>query len=391
MKENEAYDFSESILQYLKKELGPEEEHSFLEAIANDPEKKKIFECYQDSNHLDQDLEYYKQIDTDEAWNKIMSKKAERVEKAAPSLGYFTLKKYLPYAAILVCVLGFGLWKFANQDDKVIADNQFGYNNDVLAGSNSAVLRLSDGKEIELGQSAEKIKDGTTDVSFSKNRELKYNPSLHSETGQFNEINVSSAGKFKISLSDGTEVWVSSSSKLRYPVAFEGNERRVSLEGEAYFHVAKDAKKPFYVEVGGKTIRVLGTQFNVSAYTKNVRTTLVEGSVRIEDGKSISLLKPGEQAVFKPQGVTISTANVEKDIAWKEGYFTFEHDRIQDIMEEIARWYEVKVIYEGNLKDEVYSGSVPRASSLGGILRALTDVSGLQFEIDGRKVTVKIN
>lgn len=390
MKENEAYDFSELVLRYLKKELGQEEERAFLEALSNDIEKKKIFECYQDNRHLDRDLQYYKRIDTDDAWNKIMSRKTakEKVDVVAPS-PYMSLKNWLPYAAILLCVLGFGIWKvLLNGDDKLIKD---GFKNDVLAGPNSAILRLSNGDEIKLGQSEEKIKDGTADLSFSKNGELMYHRSFNTENGQFNEIDVSNAGKFKICLSDGSMVWVSSSSKLRYPVAFNGPERRVSLEGEAYFQIAKDATKPFYVEVGGKTIRVLGTQFNVSAYTRQVRTTLVEGSVRIEDGKKVSMLKPGQQAVFNPQGVVIKTANVEKETAWKDGYFTFDHDQIQAIMEEIGRWYAVTVFYEGDIKDEVYTGSVPRSSSLRGVLQALTDVSGLHFEIDGRNVKVKIN
>ena len=392
MKETEAYDFSELVLRYLKKELSLEEEHAFLEAVSNDTEKKKIFESYQDRRQLDRDLQYHKGIDTEEAWNKIMSRKAAKEKQAdvVTSSRYVVLKKWLPYAAIIICV--FGLWKiFLKEDDKLIKDNQFGFKNDVLAGPNSAILKLSNGDEIKLGQSKEKIKDGATDLSFSENRELVYHRSLNVGNEQFNEIDVSNAGKFKVCLSDGSIVWVSSSSKLRYPIAFNGFERRVSLEGEAYFHVAKDAKKPFYVEVGGKTIRVLGTQFNVSAYTKHVRTTLVEGSVRIEDGKNISMLKPGQQAVFNPQGVAIQVANIKKDIAWKDGYFTFDHDHIQDIMEEIARWYEVTVVYEGQIKGEAYTGSVPRSSSLGGVLQALTDVSGLHFEIDGRNVKVKVN
>lgn len=392
MEAHEAYTFSELVLRYLKRELNREEELAFLKDVSNDKEKRKIFDAYQDSTYLNQGLEYYKRIDTDAAWNKIVSRTAH-TEKKPDFIGPPTLsilKKWLPYAAVLLCILGFSFWsKFSNTDDRLVKDNDFGFNNDVLAGPNSATLRLSNGEKVELGQTRRQIKDGSVNLLLLEKGELRYQSSFGAKKGQFNEIDVSNAGKFKVCLSDGSTVWISSSSKLSYPVEFQGDERRVSLEGEAYFQVAKDANKPFYVEVGGKTIRVLGTQFNVSAYTRNVRTTLVEGSVRIEDGKSVSLLKPGQLAVFKPRGVIIQAANVKKDTAWKDGYFMFDHDPIQKMMEEISRWYEVTVIYEGNIKNEVYTGSMPRATSLGGVLQALTDISGLHFEINGRTVKVK--
>lgn len=378
MKDNEAFDFSELILKYLKNELSRDEERAFLDSVSKDALKKKLLDYYQDRENLDRDLTYHNRIDTEDAWNRVLAKKRLKDQPTLPvnSSSTSLFKTWMPYAAILFCILSLGAWKvMSNMDDHIIAENQFGYKNDVIARPGTAVVKLADGEEMVISNSEELNDHQSTDKNISRT----------------NEITVSNAGKFKVSLADGSTVWVSSSSKLKYPSVFNGSERRVSLEGEAYFDIAKDAKKPFYVEVGGKAIRVLGTKFNVSAYTAGVRTTLLEGSVRIEDGKNVSLLKPGQQAIFNSEGIAIQAANVEKEVAWKNGYFTFDHDQIKDIMQEIGRWYEVTITYEGNYKDEVYSGSIPRTSSLGGVLQALTDVSALQFEIEGRNVKVKKN
>ncbi|WP_256005283.1 FecR family protein [Pedobacter deserti] len=376
MKENEAYDFSGLILRYLKRELSEDEERAFLDAVSKNPVMRKVLESYKGREELDDALRYQEAIDMDQAWQRVLSKKSmhDTQPNTKGGFNYLTLKRWLPYAAILLILLAAGFWRIIyTHDELLVEDKQYGFANDVLAAPNSATLVLSNGDEVALD---------------AKNTEVKYDGTARETSEGFNEVRVANTGKFKIRLSDGSTVWLSSSSKLRYPVAFHGSERRVSLEGEAYFDIAKDAQKPFYVEVGGKEIRVLGTQFNVSAYTPEVRTTLIEGSVRIEDGAEINVLKPGQQAVFRAGAVLIQPANIEREIAWKKGYFSFDRDPMESIMEEIARWYNVTVAYEGTLKNDVYTGSVPRAATLGGVLQALTDVSGLRFTIEGRKVTV---
>ena len=388
MKESEAFDFSRLVLRYLRMELTPDEEHLFLAAIASDSEKQALLDYYKNTVALEKDLSYMDRLNPEGAWDKVM----ERVPvPSSPSTAtkHPFFRKWLRYAAVITAAAIAAIWWYSSgQDNGIIMDSQYGFKNDVLPGSARAMLILSNGKTVELSQSGQSIMEGKQAISESKNGNLSYRQGDGSSQHGFNEVRVPYSGQYKVTLSDGTLVWMNSLSKLKFPVQFNANERRVTLEGEAFFDVAKDADRPFYVEVGGRTIKVLGTKFNVSAYSDEVATTLVEGAVTIVDAHSVSKLEPGQQAVCTPSGITVLPANLEKATAWTAGYFVFDQDNIQTIMEQVARWYEVKVHYEGEIYSEIYSGSVSRSSTLGGVLRMLMDVGNLQFKIDGRDVTV---
>src|SRR5690606_29124747 len=156
-------------------------------------------------------------------------------------------------------------------------------------------------------------------------------------------------GQFQVMLPDGSKVWLNAASSLRFPTAFTGKERNVEMTGEAYFEIVKDAKKPFKVSVNDMTIEVLGTHFNVNAYTdeKKMATTLLEGAVRLTKGTEKMALKPGEQAQWASGGNSFGITHPELDqvVAWKNGYFRFNGDNIVDIMKQLSRWYDIDAVY----------------------------------------------
>jgi ferric-dicitrate binding protein FerR (iron transport regulator) len=193
-------------------------------------------------------------------------------------------------------------------------------------------------------------------------------------------------------LPDGTKVWLNAASSLKYPAAFAGNERRVELNGEAYFEVSKDPSKPFFVKTASQTVAVLGTHFNINSYTDEsaTKTTLLEGSVKVtgNNGQSVKI-KPGEQAINYANAISIKE-NVDTDeaIAWKNGKFMFKNTDLQTIMRQLSRWYDVDVEYQGKIEQKHYMGRISRNVPVSQIFEILK-TSGLNFTINGRKIIVK--
>ncbi len=215
---------------------------------------------------------------------------------------------------------------------------------------------------------------------------------------QFNELIVGRGSEFYIELSDGTRVWMNADSKLKYPIQFMGNERRVKLEGEAYFEVAKNANIPFIVETADHMqVRVYGTEFNVNARDRAcVRTTLVNGSVGIQlknEAEEVRLT-PGFSAEVNTQKQTIQITDrdIELYVGWKNGQYYFEDTRLDQFFEEIERWYDIQVTFENEtLKEECFTGCLPRDIPLKKLLRILEKTNYLHSEIKGKHIIIKQN
>ena len=194
-----------------------------------------------------------------------------------------------------------------------------------------------------------------------------------------------------IVLPDKSQVWLNAASSITYPSAFAGKERKVTLHGEAYFEITKNKEQPFIVNASNTNIKVLGTHFNVMAYENEaaVATTLLEGSVALNSGKSSKMLIPGQQGLTGADGeIAIHKVDVNDVVAWKNGYFSFRNESIQTVMNKIARWYNVDIEYKGKLSDETMEGSVSRDEDISELLDylELTDIA--TFKIDGRRVIV---
>ena len=199
--------------------------------------------------------------------------------------------------------------------------------------------------------------------------------------------------QFKVILPDGTLVYLNAASELRYPVAFTGSERKVELTGEAYFEVTKNKAMPFIVHTAKGDIQVLGTHFNIMAYSDDpsMKTTLLEGSVKIsQPAKNITkMLKPDQQAVLSDIGIKVIDVNAEDAVAWKDGIFLFNDDHLDDIMKKISRWYNVDVEFnDETLKKEMYSGTVSRFAQVSQVLKKLEALGGVSFRIEPHKIIV---
>lgn len=273
--------------------------------------------------------------------------------------------------------------------------------NDIAPGSNKATLTLANGTKVILAPSQKGVltKQGSATVNKTANGNLMYTaPGVGSAAVVvYNTINTPYGGQYQVTLQDGTQIWLNAGSSLRYPTAFTGAERNVELSGEAYFEVAKNKDKPFIVTVNSTTgipmnVKVLGTHFNIMAYADEDHnaTTLLEGSVKVNYGSENALLTPGLQAMLNKASGKLKTkvADTEQVTAWKNGYFLFENDKIESIMRKIARWYDVEVVYKGDVSRKAIGGSVSRFKNVSEVLHMLELTGAVHFKIEGRRIIV---
>ena len=304
--------------------------------------------------------------------------------------------KLISFAAAAVLLLLSGWWFFKDQNrGSNAAKEQITYQNDIAPGKSGAILRLEGGKEITLNSSKSGLVIKSNALSYNDGTELKAATSA-SKT----ELYSASTGigsMYMLTLPDGTQVWLNAASQLDFPSRFNGNTRRVSLKGEAYFQVAKDKLHPFMVESRGMQVKVLGTHFNINSYPdeKTTKTTLLEGSVQLlpsslQGGSSTeTILKPGQQATLAANGtLSVSQVDTTQAMAWKNNKFIFENNDIKSVMRMVQRWYNVEVIYSGPVPDAAFGGKVSRFGNVSNVLRVLETTGGAHFKIEGRKIYV---
>jgi ferric-dicitrate binding protein FerR (iron transport regulator) len=265
--------------------------------------------------------------------------------------------------------------------------------NDVMPGGNKAMLQLADGTLVTLSDSLSGFQASQQNVKLViKNGEISYASKGTSQENLFNKVITPRGGQYKLRLNDGTQIWLNAASSIRYPVAFVGNTRVVELTGEAYFDVAHDPQHPFIVKLSdNKQVRAIGTSFNINAYgdDNNDVATLIRGSVKVESGNNERLLVPGQQAKFLADDKLLLSNQVDVDeiVAWKNGQFVFNALTVKSIMVQLARWYELEVVYSGKISQETFSGIVSRNSNLSEVLKIM-EAGGLRFKIDGKIIYV---
>ncbi|MDB5126853.1 FecR family protein [Mucilaginibacter sp.] len=273
----------------------------------------------------------------------------------------------------------------------------------ILPGANVAMLTLGNGKIISLNavSKGKLAMQGNTVITKNTDGQISYQVindrknDITKEPITYNTLTTPPGGQFKITLPDGSNVWLNAASSIKYPSRFNGNERHVELHGEAYFEIFKNKNIPFTVTAENIAIKVLGTHFNVMAYKNEpaINTTLLEGSVSLSAKNSHALLSPGEQAVLSmgAEKIQVSNVNVDDAVAWKNGYFSFRKTNIRTAMNKIARWYNVDVEYRGNVNNKVLGGTVSRAENITELLNYLELTGIAKFKIDGRRIVVICN
>jgi len=287
-------------------------------------------------------------------------------------------RRWMPYAAavLLLIIAGASYVFFHRQptENVAVAGNQV--IKDALPGHNGAVLTLSNGRSVVL----DTAKNGRLMDGFTKSGDKITVEDAHVEYATL----VTPMGRQQqIMLSDGTKVWLNAGSSLRFPTRFSGNQRKVEITGEVYFEVSHNGTRPFIVIAGKEEIKVLGTHFNVNAYAdeKMVKTTLLEGSVKINDK---AILRPGEQY----GDGTISKVDADVSVAWVFGYFQYDHADIKTVMRQLSRWYDVEVRYEGKITSETFGGEIQRNLRLSEVLELLS-VTGIHYTLNGKVLTIR--
>ncbi len=299
-------------------------------------------------------------------------------------------------AAVLIMAVGIYWWSGVREKSKMAINNTPSTPvTDLPPGGNKAILTLGDGSSIVLDSAGDGnlASQGNTEITKSGEGELVYKSNNKAANAVvYNTVTTPKGGQYHIVLPDGSKVWLNAASSLKFPTAFVGKERRVEISGEVYFEVAHNAKMPFIVKSGETEVAVLGTHFNVMAYPdeKVMKTTLLEGSVKVSRAGKFAMLAPGQQARLTGSSENIrvlDNVDTDKEMAWKTGYFQFEDDNLESIMRQVSRWYDVDIAYEGNASREHFTGRLPRNANVSKVLKILS-LSGVKFRIEGKSIIV---
>lgn len=296
---------------------------------------------------------------------------------------------WVRYAAAALVPLGLAFWFLIGRQPE--APRQVAVA-PILPGTYKARLILDDGRQVALDSATHVRMRELPGVEVkAENNVLVYTneDTIVEKQVKYNTLEIPRGGEYALQLADGTRVWLNAGTSLRYPVAFSGQERRVELRGEGYFEVAKDSASPFVVSVNGVDVRVLGTSFNVSAYSDEVVTTLVEGKVLMRSQADSVVLVPDRQGVWDGKRMTVKRVDARNYALWREGVFFFEDMPLEDILDALARWYDVHVFYQNaELKTMRFSVEIKRYEHIDTILRRIAETNRVRFNVNNRTVNV---
>ena len=292
---------------------------------------------------------------------------------------------WLAAAAVGLLLVGVGLYWHRQAQEATFQQEAL---TEIVPGTTQATLTLSNGETIRLDN----------DTLYPVQHSHAAQTALASAEPMLHQLATPRGGEFRVVLEDGTEVWLNADSRLRYPEVFDGPERRVEVEGEAYFKVAKNQERPFIVSSGGQEVRVYGTEFNVRAYPDEtaIYTTLVEGSValRLADDRDSSrelMLTPDHQSTFDVEHSTFNVKSVDTDVvtSWRSGVFVFEDQTLEQIMRTLSRWYDFDYEFgDQQTAATVFMGSIPRYGSFSEVCDIFHKLGGIRLRQQGRKVTI---
>lgn len=396
MKENpygdmdeKAYRIAYLIAGFIRHTL-TEKEHDELDNWVNENDHNmELFEDLTDEKNLTANLEWMDTVQAEQSYQAMQKKGAFNV----PSK-FYNKKIWLVAASVIVLLAVFVVYKYTSGkrgsvEDIVTTDTTL-----LKPGGNRATLTLTDGKVIDLtyaktgaiddaaGDHVNKTADG--ELVYAKDSSISKNTALHT-------LSTPVGGQYKVTLPDGTKVWLNAATTIKYPPAFGGKERKIELKGEAYFEVAKNKGKPFKVLMGDSTIiRVTGTHFNVQAYQneKEQQVTLLEGSVTVANAGSVIELEPNTQALIKNKRITKSNVlDAEEITGWKDGLFVFHDAPIESVMMQIERWYDAKVVYKTEIK-QLFNANILRKEPLIKVLKLLQLNGYVHFKIENKTIYV---
>ncbi len=357
----------------------------YLDKTITREELNRLYAQSKQEGGMDESLRaLWTQVEKDKApdmgWDDLFEnllKEAEGKQAVAPVHKVHFLKRYRWVAAASILILFTGTWLIIQNSkpniQNIALTQAQRFKNDVQPGREGAILKLSDGREILL----DTVKNGEVVPGFTKTAKGLV---IEKSTVQYATVIVPKAKTEKLELNDGTVVWLNAGSTITFPTVFAGAVREVSMTGEAYFEVAKNEAKHFFVQTKTDRIEVKGTHFNISAYGE-VKTTLLEGKVQIGN----TMLQPGEQY----DNGKVTQPDMEEVMAWKNGMFRYNGTDLKEIMAQVERWYDVKVIFEGDVTNLHFTGGVERTANVSLLLKKLELTGGVEFTIEGKTITIK--
>ena len=378
------------IAGFIQQDLSEEEQEALDGWVGVSDENMKLFEELTDEKNIDKSLEWFNRLDTEQSLEKVKA----RIQANTYHTKNLFRNYWMYAAAAIVIIVAGGVYYMDTGAGKpsVSVPVIIAANDDLQPGVSKAVLLTGNGGQVDLSASSDSvIRIEGNIAAHNSGTMLSYSADIKSNQAvSFNTLKTPAGGEYQVRLPDGSRVWLNAASSLTYPTMFTAATRTVELSGEGYFEVAKNEEKPFIVKTSTVDVQVLGTHFNVKAYKdeESVMTTLLEGLVKINSGNTSALLNPGQQAISDRKDIkVVNKEDVEEVVAWKNGLFSFNRDSIQTVMSQIARWYNIDVVYQSKI-NHLFTGRIYRNSTASQVFRLLEVSGDVHFKVEGRSVMV---
>lgn len=388
------------LRKHLNGTLTPDEEHQLRSWADSDPAYQQLLDEIHDEESFRTKLLAFNEASSNEAiwenpqiWGRI---RPDSTQRKAVVLGSWIRWVYR-VAAMLLVFFAVYLVVVVRKQDAIKSESKVA---DIAPGGNKAVLTLADGRVVVLDSEQTGIVVKANKLIYSDGSDIPF-VNTESQAGpQMLQIVTPRGGQYQVMLSDGTKVWLNAATTLRYPSHFSGTDRAVEIEGEGFFSVdsrqaSAAAKKPFIVKSRGQIVRVLGTEFNITSYNDEptVKTTVSSGAVQLirEGGTSglsdIKLVKSGQQGIVSNGEIQVKTVDISSELAWTKGKFSFSNKSFAQVMAELARWYNLELVYEGDVPDQRFFGEAYRDNNLAIVLKLL-ESANIAYRIKDRKLII---
>ncbi len=376
--------FQELMAQFISGEITPEGKATLLTLLDNPQHQEELDSLLR--THYDT-VRY--SLDTPQETRQFIKALRQKMAKPNDEKNLFSWRK-IAVAASFVVAAGLGYFSYRQNTNLSLSQKEMVVS-DAKPAAAGAILTLGDGSKIVLDSVANGVLASQNQSVVTKKKDALVYAQNNSSKSVYNTMTTPRARRYNLTLADGTKVWLNAASSIRFPTVFNATERKVSITGEAYFEVAKDAKHPFKVAVNDMEVTVLGTHFNINSYSdeSSIKTTLLEGSILLTKNNKKALLKPGEQADVTPSGsVKVSSdIDLEAVMAWKNGIFYFNNASVQTVLREISRWYDMDIVYEKGVAPRYFEGEIQRDLQLSQVIKIL-DKNNIHLKIEGKTIRV---